>query len=416
MRKWLVILILHQSPILYSQLPNYFEHVEPIIKENCIPCHRAGGMGPFSLGTYEDVSKRGKFIGHVTKLRYMPPWKADLNFQSYKNQRLLKQEEIDLIQRWVASGMAKGKNKKSRSTKEIIDARLRPDLTLSMNTTFTIPSTSVEEFRFFSIPTELPNDVYLSGIDFVPGNKKQVHHSRIMTDSTQKIRGINGMSELDPAIKAFQKIPLTDEFLYGWIPGNEGIFFPAGTGKKLYKGTDLVLNIHYSPSSKVQQDQSSIHLYFAKSAVQREVKTLALRESDIANQPFFIPAQSEPSFYINYLVENDISLISVMPHMHFLGKSFVALASTPMGETIPLIRIENWDFNWQSTYIFKSLLKIPSGSTIHVAAKYDNTSNNKANPNHPPKDVTYGWNTIDEMCNLIIYYVDYQEGDESVEN
>jgi len=346
----------------------------------------------------------------------MPPWKADLNFQSYKNQRFLKQEEIDLIQQWVASGMPKGKNKKSRSTKEIIDVRLRPDLTLSKNTTFTIPSTSVEEFRFFSIPTNLPSDVYLSGIDFVPGNKRQVHHSRIMTDSTQKIRGINGMSELDPAIKSFQNIALTDEFLYGWIPGNEGIFFPAGTGKKLYKGTDLVLNIHYSPSSNVQHDQSSVRLFFAKSAVQREVKTLTLRESDIANQPFFIPAQSEPSFYINYLVENDISLISVMPHMHFLGKSFVALASTPSGETIPLIRIENWDFNWQSTYIFKNLLKIPAGSTIHVAANYDNTSKNKTNPNHPPKDVTYGWNTIDEMCNLIIYYVDYREGDESVEN
>ena len=159
-----------------------------------------------------------------------------------------------------------------------------------------------------------------------------------------------------------------DEFLYGWVPGNEGVKFPEGTGKKIVKGTDLILNIHYSPTSKALQDKSSIQLYFTKSPVEREVKTMTLRENDISNQPFFIPADSQPTFYISYKVEKDISLISVMPHMHFLGKSFAALASTPDGETIPLIKIENWDFNWQSTYLYKNLLKIPAGSVILVAA------------------------------------------------
>ena len=143
---------------------------------------------------------------------------------------------------------------------------------------------------------------------------------------------------------------------------------------------------------------------------------MTLRENDISNQPFFIPADSQPTFYISYKVEKDISLISVMPHMHFLGKSFAALASTPDGETIPLIKIENWDFNWQSTYLYKNLLKIPAGSVILVAATYDNTQTNNANPHNPPKDISYGWNSTDEMCNLIIYYVDYTEGDEKIEN
>ncbi len=345
----------------------------------------------------------------------MPPWKADISFQSFKNERFLEAEEIELIQRWVANGMPKGKKRKRKPTEGEI-TREKADLTLLMNSTFSIPDTGVEEFRFFSMPTNLEQDTYLSGVDFVPGNKKQVHHSRIMADSTQKIRGINGLSELNPAIKDFQKTPLADEFLYGWVPGNQGVFFPMGTGKKLYKGTDLILNIHYSPSSKKQTDKSSINLYFSKTPVQREVQTLALRENDISNQPFFIQAHSKPTFYISYKIEKDISLISVLPHMHFLGKSFAALATTPSGETIPLIRIENWDFNWQSTYIFKKLLKIPAGSVILVAATYDNTSLNNANPNHPPKDSGYGWSSTDEMCNLIIYFVDYKEGDEKIMN
>ena len=368
--------------------------------------------------TYEDVASKGKFVGHVTKIKYMPPWKADQTFQSFKNERILSPEEISLIQQWVSTGMEKGKKKKKKKKLKINEETItqQPDLTLSMNRAFQIPDKSIEEFRFFSIPTNLTQEVYLSGIDFVPGNKKQVHHSRIMADSTQKMRGIDGLSELDPAIQNFQRIPLADEFLYGWVPGNEGVKFPVGTGKKLNKGTDLILNVHYSPTSKSKEDISKINLFFSKNPVEREVKTLNIRENDISNQPFFIPAESKPTFYISFRIEKDISLISVLPHMHFLGESFRALAATPEGDAIPLIKIDDWDFNWQSTYMYKKLLKIPAGSIILVEAAYNNTSSNPANPNNPSKDTKYGWNSTDEMCNLIFYYVDYKEGDEQIEN
>jgi Copper type II ascorbate-dependent monooxygenase, C-terminal domain len=415
-KKIIPVLFLLLSLTTQGQKPVNFDRIQPIIQNNCVSCHRPGGMGPFSLLTYEDVSSRGKFISHVTSTKYMPPWKADPTFQSYKNERQLKPEEIQLIQEWVSSGMKKGKKKKQSVASSGEPQILKPDLTLSMTKTFAIPDQGVEEFRFFSIPTNLATDIHLAGVDFVPGNKKQVHHSRIMVDSTQRIRGIDGLSELDPKIKEFQKIPLADEFLYGWVPGNEGIFFPAGTGKRIGKGSDLILNIHYSPTSKKQEDQSKINLYFTKSPVEREVKTLTLRENDISNQPFLIPANSLKTFYISYTIEEDISLISIMPHMHFLGKSFQALAATPDGNAIPLIKIDSWDFNWQSTYVFNNLLKIPAGSIIIMQATYDNTDRNPANPNHPAKDVGYGWNSTDEMCNLVIYYVDYKEGDEKIEN
>jgi hypothetical protein len=395
--------------------PTYYGHIEPIVQNNCAPCHRPGGVGPFSLLSYEEVSAKAKLVAFVTKTRYMPPWKADASFQSYKNERLLKAEEIELIQQWLAAGMPEGKKRKGTKKTVALPAP-QPDLSLVMTKPFTIPDKGVEEFRFFSMPTNVQNDVYLSKVEFVPGNKGQVHHSRIMADTTQRIRGIDGLSEFDPKVRLFQSIPLVDEFLYGWVPGNEGITFPRGTGKKLFKGTDLVLNIHYSPSSRTQHDQSVINLYFAKGPVEREVKTLALRENDISNQPFFLPAETQPTFYISYTVESDISLISVLPHMHFLGKSFRALAATPEGDAVPLIKIDNWDFNWQSTYVFKRLLKIPAGSIILVQATYDNTSANPANPNIPAKNVGYGWNSTDEMCNLILYYVDYKEGDELIEN
>jgi len=397
--------------------PSYYLDIEPIIRKNCVSCHRPGGIAPFSLQTYEEVAAKGNFIGHVTQTRYMPPWKADPAWQTFRNETKLSPEEIEMIKQWVATGLTKGRKIKSKQTQALNNTEdVKPDLVLSMLNSYQLTNKAQEDFRFFVIPTNLPADTYLSAVEFVPGNRRQVHHSRVMVDSTQKIRGIDGMSEWDPKIKEFQTIPLADEFLYGWVPGNTKIFFPPGTGKKIKKGSDLILNIHYSPTSKTEQDKSTVNLYYAKSQVNnREVKTLTLKESDIRNQPFYIEAERMPTFYMDYPVYRDMSLISIMPHMHFIGKSFLAYAITLEGEKIPLIKIDNWDFNWQTTYQFKRMLKIPAGSRILVEAKFDNTSENPVNPNQPAKDIGYGWNSTDEMCDLVIYYIDYQEGDELIE-
>lgn len=413
LKKFLVLALVLSSGLCSSQPITYYKYIQPLFEKNCTGCHRPGGIGPFSLQTYEEVAAKGNFIGHVTKTRYMPPWKADPAFQSFRNQTTLEQKEIDQIQEWVAAGMPKGKRKK---TKPLVQTgqSVKPDLILPMVKSYQLTDQAKEDFRFFVIPTNLPKDTYLAAVEFVPGNRKQVHHSRVMVDSTQKIRGIDGMSELDPRVKDFQTTPLADEFLYGWVPGNTKIFFPPGTGKFIKRGSDLILNIHYSPTSSSQKDQSVVNLYYAKTSVKREVKTLTLKESDIRNQPFFIEAERRPTFYMDYPVRKDISLISIMPHMHFIGKSFLAYAITPTDEKIPLIKIDNWDFNWQTTYQFKNLLKIPAGSRIRVEAKFDNTSENPMNPNNPPKDIGYGWNSTDEMCDLVIYFLDYESGDETI--
>ncbi|WP_229239305.1 monooxygenase [Emticicia agri] len=98
--------------------------------------------------------------------------------------------------------------------------------------------------------------------------------------------------------------------------------------------------------------------------------------------------------------------------MHLIGKNFRAFAITPAGDVVNLVKIDNWDFNWQMTYQFKQLLKIPAGSTFIVEATYDNSAENPENPFNPPRDITYGWGTNDEMLNLVLYYLEYKEGDE----
>ena len=122
------------------------------------------------------------------------------------------------------------------------------------------------------------------------------------------------------------------------------------------------------------------------------------------------------------MITQDISLLTINPHMHLLGKSFLAYAITLNNDTIPLIKIDNWNFRWQYFYTFKKMLKIPAGSEIIVEATYDNTSNNPDNPFSPPQVVSERKNlngkgsmrTSDEMLQFIINYLPYNDGDENI--
>lgn len=409
----------------------FYEHIEPIIAKNCTGCHRPGGIGPFSLQTYQEVAKRSEFVAKVTQIRYMPPFPADRSFQHYANERGLTDEEIALIQQWVAQGSVEGKPLKAKSTvnrrrstdvttsHSTIDRGLstekrQPDLVLKMQNAFTVPNTGVEEFRYFHIPTGLIEDVMVEAIEFLPGNRKVVHHSRVMVDTSGRMAGLEGMQGTDPKLAEYQKIPMADEFLYGWVPGNDRIQFPDGVAKKIKAHSNLILYMHYSPSATLQTDQSEIRLYYARKPVEREVQSLILHEQHITNPPFLIRANQKASFFMSLgPLKEDISAISVLPHMHYLGKTFKSFGITPDGDLAPFIKIDNWDFNWQMTYQFEKLVKVPRGTVILAEAAYDNTEENLLNPFKPARDVGFGWNTTSEMMEMVIYYVPYQTGDEN---
>lgn len=403
-----------KEPLFSQSNPEFYRDIYPIIATKCEPCHYKGGPAPFPLSSVEDVLKRSKFIKYVVEIGYMPPWKADLQFQSYKNERYLSDNQKALISKWVDSGTKV--NAKSKPKKGAVDFSQvnKVNFTAIMSKEYDIPNNNKDDFRFFYIPTNTSEEKYIRSIRFNPGNKKRVHHSRIMIDTTGALGGIDGMSEYDTKVYEFQKQPLADEFLYGWVPGNFEFKFPKGFGKKLPKNANILLNMHYSPSSIKDKDQSSVDFQLVdKQEIQREVKTLIMRENQISNQPFLIKANEKPTFYMSSgPLEFDLSLLTVQPHAHLIGKSFRTFAITPEGDMIPLIKIDNWDFNWQTTYEFKKLIRIPKGAVIIMEGEYDNTEGNPSNPFFPPQDIKYGWRTVDEMMNLIFYYVDFQIDDE----
>ncbi|MES2798271.1 MAG: hypothetical protein V4683_20045 [Bacteroidota bacterium] len=391
----------------FSQKPNFNEHIAPIIHQNCSPCHREGEAGPFQLITYKEVKSRAKFIQKVTEMKYMPPWKAEHGFGEYKNERGLNNEQINLIKDWVASDMKEGPKKKRKLPvfNQGTTFNLVPDLTLNVKIPFAIPKNNSEQFIMFSLPIGLDETKKIKAIEFRPGNKKLVHHARISIDTTQIMRIVDGKSIDDSTISEYARIKYKEDYWYGWVPGTSPIIYPKGTAKLLSKKSDLLLNIHYAPNSKEEFDQSQVNLFYEKDSIQHEIKTAIIAENYIQNKPFYIKADTVITFYSRTEpLPYPINVVSVQPHMHQIGKKLRAYIITPDGDLIPLIKINDWDFNFQQTYEFKEILEVPKGAIIYLEGTFDNTAQNPSNPNRPSKPISYGWKTTEEMLDLIIQY------------
>jgi hypothetical protein len=405
--KLVIIFLLFSIENAISQKVNFNEHIAPIIHQNCSPCHREGEAGPFSLITYTDVKSRAKFIQKVTEIKYMPPWKAEHGFGEFKNERKLTEEQISIIKKWVASGMKEGPKKKKQNPNFVFGSSLNiePDISLKVKIPYSIPKTNTEEFIMFSLPIGLNESKKIKAIEFKPGNKKLSHHARISVDTTQIMRIVNGKSIDDPSIAAFSKVMMKEDYWYGWVPGTTAMVYPKYTAKILPKNADLLVNLHYAPNSKEEFDQATINLFFEKDTVKNIVKTAILAENAIQNPPFYIKPDTVITFYSRTEpLPYSIKVLSVQPHMHQIGKKLKAYIITPEGDLIPLIKINEWDFNFQQTFEYKAILDVPKGSVIYMEATFDNTVTNPNNPNRPSKPITYGWKTTQEMLDLIIQY------------
>ncbi len=190
--------------------------------------------------------------------------------------------------------------------------------------------------------------------------------------------------------------------LGGWAPGKAPRALPDGTGRFLPANSDLLLQVHYHRSGKEEVDQTSVGLYFSKKPVDKRVRgrmVVPPTKGLFARPDLLIPA-GDANYEIkgHTVLDEDVHITAVIPHMHWLGKDFVMTATLPDGSKKTLIRVDRWDFNWQDTYDFIEPIALPSGTKIDMLAHFDNSDKNPANPSHPPVEVRWGEQTTNEMC------------------
>jgi hypothetical protein len=418
-KSFLFALILGYSATSNGQSITFSEHIAPIIYNQCTNCHRPGEIGPFSLTNYTEVAAYGSMIQYVTDINYMPPWKPDPNYRQYQKENYLSAEQKQQISTWVNDGMPQG-NPALEPPLPVFPTGSQvgvPDLVLSFAEAHTVQGNNIDEYIYFVIPTGLTEDKLIRSLEFRPGNTQVVHHTLIWEDTTG---GAAAQDALTPEYGYFggqaTAEVLEQQQLPGYLPGSAPVIYTNGITQKLHAGADLKLQMHYAPTPIEQTDSSTINIFFENSNADRLLQTYIMvpLPGVLVNGPFIMPPNQIKEFHGTFNVPFDVSLFSISPHCHKLGTHWKVYAVPPTGDTIPLISIEDWDFNWQGSYQFRSLLKVPAGSVIHAFAGYDNTVNNPFNPNSPPEFVSWGEGTADEMFYLPISFLPYQQGDENI--
>jgi hypothetical protein len=399
-----------EAPAHGTLLPRFFpgdrddgpitfnKHVAPILWNNCARCHRPGDVGPFPLLTYRDAAKRADFIREVTESGQMPPWKAHPGAGVFLDAPRLTVLEKETLARWAEAGCPEGDPADLQPSPRFPEgwALGPPDLVLTMPEAWEVAPSAWDTYRAFAVPLPGDRDVTITGIEFHPGNRRIVHHSRIHVDETGDARKREA-SDPTPGFAGWMGrkiVELPYPGLGGWTPGLTPRHSPEGSGRVISRGSDIVMQIHYHPSGKVESDRSSVGLYFAKQPLTRPMRGVSISTPEID-----IPAGAKHHVLIQAArIKADVRLYTVVPHAHYLCREFRLAATLPDGSVRPLLWINDWDFDWQDQYRYARPVRLPKGTILTFAAYFDNSEDNPRNPNKPPRRVLYGIQSRDEMC------------------
>ncbi len=400
----------------------FSEDIAEIIFNNCTSCHRPGEIAPISFTNYEEIKNWGQTIKHVTQTKYMPPWSPEKSYSSFLGERGLTDEEINKIATWVDNGYALGNGDLIPELPSFPEGSQigEPDLVLTFEEAFMHEGNNEDNYRVFVLPTNLNEDVEVAGVELRPGNPQIVHHALFAYDTSGEGQQLDNQDP-DYGYDGFGGFGINgvfDKQLPGYVPGQRPYLYPESLGKKLPANADLLVQMHYAPSSTNELDSSTVNIFFKKEPVERQVNDFIMLpfawSNTVLDKPFILPANQEITFHGTYEIPTKVSILGIAPHSHLLGQHWEVYIEEPDGTITPLINIPKWDFNWQGAYYFDKFKIATAGSKIHAIASYDNTSNNPSNPSNPPKQVSWGEKTTDEMYYLPIQYVFYKDGDEDI--
>jgi cytochrome c-type biogenesis protein CcmH/NrfG/mono/diheme cytochrome c family protein len=384
----------------------YNRQIAPILYKNCTSCHHDGGSGPFPLMNYSEARRWGPTVEVVTGSRYMPPWLPSGPHNQFADDRRLAAEDIALIRRWVAEGMKEGDERDAVAPPTYAsDWQLGPpDLVLEMDTPLAVPADGTDLYRNVILPVQIPATRWIRAMEIKPGSPRVVHHANLLIDRTASLRRAHpddwkaGIPGMDLMVDAGDSFDPDSHFLY-WKPDSSALVEPPDLPWRLDPGNDLVLNLHLKPNGKPETVRARIGLYFAPGPAKRFPILLQLEEDAALKIP---PGDA------NFVVEDqlklpeDVDVLAVYPHAHYLGKRLEGWAELPNHERRELILIENWDIDRQSIYRFTNPIFLPANSVLHMRYTYDNSAANPHNPNSPPIRVTAGNRSADEMGHLWI--------------
>jgi hypothetical protein len=374
----------HERNGAHAQI-SYEKTIAPMLVQHCVACHREGGIAPWQMSSYDMVRGFSPMIREVVRTKRMPPWHADPHYGVFSNDRSLTAEQTKLLVHWIEAGSPRGAGSDplTQVKKDWPVWTLgKPDLVVNLPK-FDVPATGVIPYQMWTVDNPLDHDVWVRAVDFLPGARSNLHHI---------IATIGG--EMAPGEKRD-----TDGSLADYVPGSEALQIPPESGILLKKGAKFGFQAHYTVNGKEVSDVTQMGLYFMDKPPQYRY-----RAAIMANPRIKIPANTKA--YTNdatYKFDREVLVYSLHPHAHFRGAAAEFTAVYPDGHEVVLLNVPRYEFNWQTTYELKDPIVLPAGTAVKYSMTYDNSTQNKANPD-PNRVVPWGQQTWDEMLFGVIRF------------
>ncbi len=361
---------------------SYTQDIVPILERNCVSCHRDGAIAPWSMSSHTMVRGWSPMMREVVMTRRMPPGQIDHHVgKTFQNVAGLTTREKQQLIHWIDQGAPQDGAADPLQALTFNDPKFalgEPDIVLDVPPQ-KIPATGVIDYRYIPVELNLDRDVWISGMEFVPGDRQVLHHVIAYLSS--------------PADKsAAKEAEDQGENLGGFAPGRQPDAFADNSGRLIPAGANLLLQMHYTTSGKETVDATQVGLFL------HDEPPAYVMSGGVAGQRRFIipPGAKEHKLRGEQLIEKDAYLYQMTPHMHFRGKYMSYTAEYPDGSSELLLSVPKYDFNWQFSYRLQEPLFLPAGSKLIAQGAMDNSDRNPGNPD-PTRPVFFGLQTMHEM-------------------
>lgn len=359
----------------------YTKNIAPLLQSRCVECHRAQGLAPFDLQSYDQTRAHAKAIRKMVHDGKMPPWSLDPKVGKWKNDPTLTSEQIAMIDKWVESGTLEGDKKDLPEPRAFYDdwSIGKPDIVYEMPKEITIPAEGVMPYQYHVTELNNTEDMYVQSMEVLPGNRKVVHHIIVFLQPPAEWAKANNDG-------------FTVGFLDVYAPGSPAGVNPPGVARLIPKGSKIMWQVHYTPTGKEEKDKSKFGIVLAKEKPKELMRTALM-----VNMGFTIPPQAEETAVeAKTVIKHDATIYSYTPHMHFRGKAMEFYITPPGAKEELVCSVPRYDFNWQFDYFLKQPRKVPAGTAVRIVGHYDNSPKNPFNPD-PTKAVKWGEQTWEEM-------------------
>ena len=362
---------------------SYADTIAPMLNDNCVSCHREGGIGPWAMTDYNMVRGFSLMIREVVRTQRMPPWHADPHVGEFSNDRSLSDEQIRTLVHWIEAGSPRGEGADLLAQNAQQWPRWvmgEPDVIIEIPPE-DVPASGVVDYKYKMVTNPLDQDVWVKAAEIIPGDRSVLHHV------------ITSFGELETEGRRAGRLKRgTGGGLGGYVPGAVGKPFPEDTGILLPAGATIEFQMHYTPAGLATTDTSRMGLYLHKAPPKHKLGSMIL-----LNPRILIPAGApNHSEVMVRTFDQDVLVYSLLPHAHYRGKASEFVAHLPDGTKETLLSVPRYDFNWQTNYDLEEPRFLPAGTKMVHRTWWDNSARNPANPD-ATRDVPWGQQSWDEM-------------------